>query len=197
MHPLSTARGDTWHASCTARRATWHALLTRFPPLPPPKNPPPSTQVPLALLRLGRSLPVNEQASAVYTAANGVRRMGSETNLVDLSGMSIDSGTPRLPSVVAARPADFGGGRSIATVTGGDGTAPVTSNANGSAHGSSGSDEREEDKALMPADFGGRQIALDLIADPRLETKLNDWQVVRRLPAPLLLPRDPPLSTTP
>ena len=35
-----------------------------------------------------------------------------------------------------------------------------------------------QDPTPMPADFGGRQIALDQVADPKSETKLTDWQVV-------------------
>ena len=46
----------------------------------------------------------------------------------------------------------------------------------------------------MPADFGGRQMALDAIADPRLETKLTDWQVVSEAlldaPVPSLIEDD-------
>jgi len=46
----------------------------------------------------------------------------------------------------------------------------------------------------MPADFGGRQIALDPVADPRLETKLTDWQVVSEAlldaPVPSLIEDD-------
>ena len=121
-------------------------------------------------MRLGRSLPVNEAAPYAYgqPPSRGLASMngngsshGSQTVGNGGNGHAVDAAPALMPA--------------LATV----------------GENQSGGPDDDDENASMPPDFGGRQIALDTIADPRLETKLSDWQVVTEalldLPVPSLI----------